>query len=213
MSRADAQYEAYVSRQQRHTATWLRRADRALRERVATAQQRVGLVMARQGHIIENVAIKQLNARRERLVAQQTEARYEVADSYDRVAQTQSAGEKRSDACPASGAVICAGLVIAGCANNPDKRTLADLHAVPPDVQEVQVDQGLDMAMQGYRRFSRNTRNHRRRRRCDASRTCRSKTFGLRAGDGKPREMARPAAGTTTAQAGQDRPRCSPRRD
>ena len=46
--------------------------------------------MARQGHMIETVAINQLEARRERLVAQQTQARYGVADSYDRAAQAQA---------------------------------------------------------------------------------------------------------------------------
>jgi len=49
--------------------------------------------MARQGHMIETVAINQLQARRERLVAQQTQARYGVADSYDRTAHLQSGAE------------------------------------------------------------------------------------------------------------------------
>jgi chromosome segregation ATPase len=87
------QYEAYVRTRQaaEHSYVGYDVQIGRLRERVASAQQRVNLVMARQGHIIENVAINRLNARRERLVAQQTEARYEVADSYDRVAQMQSA--------------------------------------------------------------------------------------------------------------------------
>ena len=51
--------------------------------------------MARQGHMIETVAINQLDVRRERLVAQQNQARYGVADSYDRAARTQSGGEGR----------------------------------------------------------------------------------------------------------------------
>jgi hypothetical protein len=51
--------------------------------------------MAQQGHMIEVVAINQLQARRDRLVAQQTEARYGVAASYDRAARVQAgAGEK-----------------------------------------------------------------------------------------------------------------------
>jgi hypothetical protein len=49
--------------------------------------------MARQGHLIETVAINQLNARRERLVAQQIQARYAVADSYDRAARAQADAE------------------------------------------------------------------------------------------------------------------------
>ena len=49
--------------------------------------------MARQGHLIETVAIDQLVARRERLVDQQNQARYGVADSYDRAARSQSGEE------------------------------------------------------------------------------------------------------------------------
>jgi len=52
----------------------------------------VDILMARQGHMIETVAINQLEARRERLVAQQAEARFGVADSYDRAARAQSGG-------------------------------------------------------------------------------------------------------------------------
>jgi ribosomal 50S subunit-recycling heat shock protein len=61
-----------------------------LRERAGDALQRVDMLIARQGHMIETVAINQLDARRERLVAQQTEARFGVADSYDRAARAQS---------------------------------------------------------------------------------------------------------------------------
>jgi chromosome segregation ATPase len=61
-----------------------------LRQRVDEALQRVDVLIARQGHMIETVAINQLEARRERLAAQQTEARFGVADSYDRAARAQS---------------------------------------------------------------------------------------------------------------------------
>jgi chromosome segregation ATPase len=66
-----------------------------LRERVNSALQRVTIVMARQGHAIETVAINQLKFRRERLVSQQTQARYAVADSYDRARASQPAGAGR----------------------------------------------------------------------------------------------------------------------
>src|SRR5713226_570050 len=61
-----------------------------LRERVDEALQRVDMLIARQGHMIETVAINQLEARRERLAVQQTEARFGVADSYDRAARAPS---------------------------------------------------------------------------------------------------------------------------
>src|SRR5881296_561873 len=66
-----------------------------LRERVGEALPRVDMLMARQGNMIETVAIKLLEARRERLAAQQTEARFGVADSYDRAARAQSGAEGR----------------------------------------------------------------------------------------------------------------------
>jgi len=66
-----------------------------LRERVVEGLERVDTLMARQGHMIETVAINQLQARRERLAAQQTEARFGVADSYDRASRAQSGEEER----------------------------------------------------------------------------------------------------------------------
>jgi tetratricopeptide (TPR) repeat protein len=65
-----------------------------LRERVTEGLERVDSLMARQGHLIETVAISQLDARRTRLVAQQTEARFGVADSYDRAARSQASAEE-----------------------------------------------------------------------------------------------------------------------
>jgi tetratricopeptide (TPR) repeat protein len=89
------QYEAFVRTRQAATHSYVGYdAEIAqLRERVRRALERVDTLMARQGHMIEAVAIKQLQARRERLVAQQTQARYGVADSYDRTARVQSGAE------------------------------------------------------------------------------------------------------------------------
>ena len=41
----------------------------------------------------------------------------------------------------------------AACAGNPDRRTLAELRDVEPDMTEVQVENSLDQAMVGYRKF------------------------------------------------------------
>jgi len=65
-----------------------------LRRRVISALSRVDSLMLRQGRMIESVAVNQLIARRERLVSQQTEARYGVADSYDRAEQAQAVVEE-----------------------------------------------------------------------------------------------------------------------
>jgi len=93
----NAQYEAFVRTRQAATHSYVGYDVQIgrLRERVDGALQRLGIVMARQGHMIETVAINQLKARRERLVDQQTQARYAVADSYDRAARLQSGGEGR----------------------------------------------------------------------------------------------------------------------
>jgi len=86
------QYESFVRTRQAATQSYVGYDAQIgrLRERVGDALQRVDLLMARQGHMIEIVAINQLEARRKRLVAQQTEARYGVATSYDRAARAQS---------------------------------------------------------------------------------------------------------------------------
>ena len=90
--------------------------------------------------------------------------------------------------------VVLVPVLVAGCAGNPDKETLAALRNVRPDVQEMQVEQGLEKAMEGYRRFLEETPESARtpeamRRLADLQI---EKEFGIRAGDGKPREMAAP---------------------
>ncbi len=44
-------------------------------------------------------------------------------------------------------------VLIAACASNPDKQTLAGLHAVDADMEEVRIEDGLSQAMRGYRDF------------------------------------------------------------
>jgi hypothetical protein len=87
------QYDAFVRTRQAATHSYVGYDMQIaqLRERVGVAQERVDLLMDRQGKMIETVAISQLEARRERLVTQQTEARFGVADSYDRAARAQAA--------------------------------------------------------------------------------------------------------------------------
>jgi hypothetical protein len=85
------QYEAFIRARQAATHSYVGYDIQISRlSQSVEAQERVELLMARQGHMIETVAIEQLQARRERLVAQQNQARYGVADSYDRAARAQS---------------------------------------------------------------------------------------------------------------------------
>src|SRR6266581_609167 len=95
--------------------------------------------------------------------------------------------------------MVIAPVFMVGCAARPNKPlgtagTLAELRNVRPDVQEVKVEQGLDQAMQRYRRFLEETPEtamtpEAMRRLADLQL---EKQFGIRAGGAKPREMAAP---------------------
>jgi tetratricopeptide (TPR) repeat protein len=50
-------------------------------------------------------------------------------------------------------ASLLAATVVTACAGNPDRRTLAELRHVEPDMAEVRVENGLDQAMLGYRKY------------------------------------------------------------
>src|SRR5216683_1996281 len=95
--------------------------------------------------------------------------------------------------------MVLAPVFMVGCAARPNKPlgtagTLAELRNVRPDVQEVKVEQGLDQAMQHYRRFLEDAPEtamtpEAMRRLADLQL---EKQFGIRAGGAKPREMAAP---------------------
>jgi tetratricopeptide (TPR) repeat protein len=89
------QYDAFVRARQAATHSYVGYDVQIgrLRQGAVDAQERVDSLMARQGHLIESVAVTQLEARRERLLDQQTQARFGVADSYDRAARAQAGPE------------------------------------------------------------------------------------------------------------------------
>jgi hypothetical protein len=93
------QYQEFVRTRQAAAHSYLGYNDTIsrLRTRAAEALQEVNQLMAKQGHLIESVAIDELKNRRARLEVYQTQARYAVADSYDRAAKTQG------NAAPAGG--------------------------------------------------------------------------------------------------------------
>ncbi len=90
-------------------------------------------------------------------------------------------------------------VLIAGCAARAPHTekatgTLAELRSVPPDKQDVKVEQGLDEAMQQYRRFIEEAPQNAMtaeaiRRLADLQL---EKQFGIRVADAKPREMPAP---------------------
>jgi len=90
------QYEAFVRARQAATHSYMGYDETiaGLQGRVDDALRRVETLMTRQGDLIEKVAIHQLESRRERLVTQQTQARYAVADSYDRAARARNTVEE-----------------------------------------------------------------------------------------------------------------------
>src|SRR5258708_12025281 len=95
--------------------------------------------------------------------------------------------------------IVIAPVFMVACAARPIKPvgtpgTLAELRNVRPDLQEVKVEEGLDQAMQHYRRFLEETPEtamtpEAMRRLADLQL---EKQFGIRAGNAKPREMAAP---------------------
>jgi tetratricopeptide repeat protein len=85
------QYEEFVRTRQAAEHSYLGYDDtiKRLRTRAAESLETVNKLMAQQGHLIETVAIEELKTRRARLEVYQTQARYAVADSYDRAAKAQ----------------------------------------------------------------------------------------------------------------------------
>jgi hypothetical protein len=87
-------YDAFIRARQAavHGYEGYDQAIGGLRTRVRDALEHVDTLSSQQGHLIETVAISELQTRAERLQAYQTQARYAVADSYDRAVKTQSSG-------------------------------------------------------------------------------------------------------------------------
>ncbi|HEX4972481.1 MAG TPA: tetratricopeptide repeat protein [Steroidobacteraceae bacterium] len=85
------QYQEFVRARQAAEHSYLGYDDtiKRLRTRAAESLDTVNKLMAQQGHLIETVAIEELKTRRARLEVYQTQARYAVADSYDRAAKAQ----------------------------------------------------------------------------------------------------------------------------
>jgi hypothetical protein len=50
-------------------------------------------------------------------------------------------------------ALLLVPAIVAACAGNPDGHTLAELQNDEPDMTEVRVENGLDQAMLGYRKY------------------------------------------------------------
>ena len=95
--RLKREYAAFVRTRQAATQSCEGYDDLIRRQRslIRAAREKVGELMARQGHMLETMAVNELTARRERLAEFQIKARFGMADSYDRAtrAQAQEKGE------------------------------------------------------------------------------------------------------------------------
>jgi tetratricopeptide (TPR) repeat protein len=85
------QYDAFVRTRQvaTHSYDGYTTPIGILRMRVAGVLERLNVLMGRQGQVLETVAVKELQVRRERLENYQHQARFALADSYDRAAQAR----------------------------------------------------------------------------------------------------------------------------
>jgi hypothetical protein len=86
------QYAAFVRTRQAATQSYEGYDDVIRRKRlqIGKAREKVGELMARQGRMLETMALNELTARRERLIEFQAKARFAMADSYDRATRTQT---------------------------------------------------------------------------------------------------------------------------
>jgi len=85
------QYEAFVRTRQAATQSY-RGFDEDIRRRrmeIRDARKKVEKLMARQGSLLETLAVRELSARRQRLEEFQVKARFALADSYDRAARAE----------------------------------------------------------------------------------------------------------------------------
>jgi len=89
---AQAEYDQYVRSRQAATHSYVGYDTpiKRLRTKARESVSKVELLMARQGRLLEVVAIEELMARRSHLENYSNKARFALADSYDRATQAQA---------------------------------------------------------------------------------------------------------------------------
>jgi hypothetical protein len=97
VDRMKKQYAAFVRVRQAATQSYEGYDETIRRQRllIKKAREKVGELMAQQGHLLETMAVNELTKRRERLSELQVKARFAMADSYDRATRAQT--QKRLD--------------------------------------------------------------------------------------------------------------------
>ena len=96
IAQLQAVYQSFVRSRQAATHSYVGYSDNIaqLRARLQQAQVRLETLMARQGTMLETLAINELERRRSQLESYQIKARFALADSYDRANELQ---EQRAD--------------------------------------------------------------------------------------------------------------------
>jgi len=97
VERLQKQYDSFVRTRQAATQSY-EGYDNVIRHQrlmIREAHEKVSELIARQGHMLETMAVNELVKRRERLAEFQIKARFATADSYDRAVRDQS--EERAD--------------------------------------------------------------------------------------------------------------------
>jgi hypothetical protein len=91
-------YGAFVRTRQAATQSYEGYDDeiRSLRNRSRDARENVIALMARQGHMLDVLAINELEKRRARLEQYQIQARFAMAESYDRAVKAQQRAESKA---------------------------------------------------------------------------------------------------------------------
>jgi len=92
VDRLKKQYTAFVRTRQAATQSY-EGYDGVIRHQrflIQKAREKVKELMARQGHMLETMAVNELTRRRERLTEFQIKARFAMADSYDRATRDQT---------------------------------------------------------------------------------------------------------------------------
>jgi len=90
----DTRYEAFVRARQAATHSYAGHDApiQRLRAKLQRSLDRLATLIARQGHLLETVAIEELVGRRQRLAEYHNQARFAFADSYDRASKAQATG-------------------------------------------------------------------------------------------------------------------------
>jgi hypothetical protein len=96
VARLNAIYSAFVRTRQAATQSYkgYDTQMQQLRSRVKAATEKVHTLMAKQGHMLDVMAIHELEQRRTRLEEYQVKARFALAESYDRASKNQESGSK-----------------------------------------------------------------------------------------------------------------------